>query len=71
MYLDWLKRYPSGGPSIEGRVQSEPVPATRMGDFMGLRSATLKARALLTANDASAGDLVQPLQVLGEQPGGL
>jgi HK97 family phage major capsid protein len=61
VYQDWLNRYPGGGPSVEGRVQSEPVPATRMGDFMGLRSATVKARALLTSVDTSAGDLTTPL----------
>jgi HK97 family phage major capsid protein len=32
-----------------------------MGDFMGLRSATVKARALLTSVDTSAGDLTTPL----------
>ena len=59
-YEQWMQQHPSGGPSY-GDSRSETVTIGRFGDFLGLRSATVKARTLITSADTSAGDLVPPL----------
>jgi hypothetical protein len=59
-YQQWIQQHPSGGPSY-GDSRSEAVTVGRMDNFMGLRSATITARTLITSIDTSAGDLVQPL----------
>jgi len=69
-YAEWMKRFPGGGPA-KGQAVSDSVEYPGMSSLLGFRSATARLRsgaaltpsrfrALITSDDASAGDLVRP-----------
>lgn len=61
-YGDWRKRFPDGAPGRGGgSVESDALLIPQMADLLGLRNATarIKARAIITAGNAVAGELVR------------
>lgn len=70
-YRAWMEQFPGGGPTTEGVVaQGLGAQVGSYRHLLGMRTATerwrggiitpVKARALITSADASAGELVRP-----------
>lgn len=61
-YTGWLKRFPDGAPARgSGAVESDSVLIPNMSELLGMRNATksIKARAIVTAGAAVAGEMVR------------
>lgn len=68
-YGDWIGRFPNGGPAVGTEAQSGSMEYDQYRNLLGMPNATeklrgflspMKARALITSADASAGHLVRP-----------
>jgi len=59
-YANWLAKFPNSAPM--GDFRSDPVKIESMARLMGMRMGGEGMRALLTSNDASAGQLVYSLR---------
>lgn len=60
-YAAWMNQFPNGAPAM-GESRSAPVPLRTMSSILGMQHSTDKMRALITSDDASAGDLVYSLR---------
>jgi HK97 family phage major capsid protein len=61
-YKNWIARFPQGGPAQQATAFSDALLVPGFRSVIGLRTATEKLmamRALVTAADTSAGDLVR------------
>lgn len=69
-YSDWIRRFPNGGPAAGTEAQSGTMQYEQYRGLLGMPHATeklrghmltpMKARALITSSNASAGELVRP-----------